>query len=465
MIFLAACQSDALPEVETGGGKQTVAYSDSSYINLRIVNNQTPITRTTEAATAKENAIYDGILCIFEGDDESTAQLKTAVVIDQLINNLGNSTNVDVTQRLALGTHDYGSKLYVLALLNTTTTGFAVGGTNNNELLFDGDSKKNATISQIQNLVIHSVGSTEEHVGLFMSNAPQDGYIMPEVTSTHLYDTEAAAASGNRLIINVERAAAKVSLTDATSMITKIKLNPRNSDTSVRNPKVHNMTWSLNHFNTQSYAIRVGSTVTDNWATSINNLTSFTAKDFGLYPQQSHSLDVVYVGENTTGTETEVIVEVQLKDNSNMLMHECFVFHPYQDRDHYLENAYVDLYTSPEQYIAYLRDELPPDNKVWFGLDGTDNAEIFKYATVKIDDSGNVVFNLINSDFTSEKQGKLSELAEFLSNHTTGFRDGKMYYTYKIKHDNTHTYGVVRNNAYNLMLKDSSINGIGRPTP
>ena len=152
-----------------------------------------------------------------------------------------------------------------------------------------------------------------------------------------------------------------------------------------------------------------------------------------------------------------------------MLMHECFVFHPYQDRDHYLENTYVDLYTSPEQYIAYLRDELPPENKRWFGLDGTDNAEIFKYATVKIENSGNVVFNLINSDFTPEKQELLSEFAEFLSNHTTGFRDGKMYYTYKIKHDNNHTYGVVRNNTYNLVLVDKdehqSIGGIGRPTP
>ena len=160
MIFLAACQSDALPEVETGGGKQIVAHSDSSYINLRIVNNQIPMTRATEAATAKENAIYDGILCIFEGDNESTVQLKTAVVIDQLINNPGNSASIDITQRLAIGTHDYGPNLYVLALLNTTSTGFKVGGTNNNELLFDGVSKKNATIGQIQELVIHSVGST-----------------------------------------------------------------------------------------------------------------------------------------------------------------------------------------------------------------------------------------------------------------------------------------------------------------
>ena len=464
MMFLAACQSDALPGENSGGAQQTTARSDSSYINLRIVNSNAAMTRATEAATAAENAVYDGILCIFEGADEVSATLKTATVIDQLINNPGNSATVEITQRFATGTHAYGTKLYVLALLNTTSTGFKVSG---NDLLFDDSSQKNKTISQIQNLVIHSVGSTKEHVGLFMSNAPQNGYIMPEIPSNCLYDTETLAATGNRLTINVERAAARVKVTNAATQIRNIRLNPRNGDSETRHPNVHKITWSLNHYNTQSYAIRTGFTAEDNWATSINNLTSFTAKDFSLYPQQSYSQDAVYIGENTTETETEVIVKVQLKDNSNMLMHECFVFHPYQN--YYIENANQDLFTSPEQYIAYLRDELPPENKGWFGLAGTDNAEIFKYATVKIDANGNVVFSLKNSDFTPEQQESLNEFAAFLSNHTTGFRDGKMYYTYKINHDTTHGNGVVRNNAYNLTFVDNdvrqSMSAIGRPKP
>lgn len=470
VLLLTACQYDVLPDELEGGDKVVAGHTDSCYMNLHIVNNSAALTRATEAGTAKENAIYDGILCIFEGSDEASAALKTAVVIDQLINNPAASGTpaLDITQRLAMGTHAYGTKLYVLALLNTTSTGFKVDGSNNNELLFDGVSQKNSTISQIQSLVIHSVGSTEEHVGLFMSNAPQDDgsggiAVMPEVTSTYLFDTETAAASGSHLTINVERSAAKVRVTNETTTFEKINLNKRSSDVITRHPNIHKMTWTLNHFNTQSYAIRLGSTAANNWATSVNALTSYTAKDFSLYPQQSHSMDVVYVGENTTGTATEVIVEAQLKDNSNMLMHECFVFHPYQDT--YLENAYNDIYTSPEQYIAYLRDELPPENKGWFGLGGVDNAEIFKYATVKIDDNGKVVISLINSDLTLEQQTKLSELATFLSNHTAGFRDGKMYYTFKIRHDTNHEYGVVRNNAYNLTLKNSSINFIGRPTP
>ena len=155
MMFLAACQSDALPGENTGSGQHITAHNDSCYINLRIVNSNAAMTRATEAAMAAENAVYDGILCIFEGADETSATLKTATVIDQLINNPGNSASVEITQRLATGTHAYGTNLYVLALLNTTSTGFRVSG---NDLLFDDSSQKNKTISQIQDLVIHSVG-------------------------------------------------------------------------------------------------------------------------------------------------------------------------------------------------------------------------------------------------------------------------------------------------------------------
>ena len=468
MIFLAACQSDALPGDDMGGGKQTVVHSDSCYINLRIVGNSQAITRATfsDQATAAENAVYDGILCIFEGIDETSATLKTAAYIDQLINNPGskaNSQELNVTQHLSIGKLPAvtDQHRYVLALLNTTSTGFKVNG---NNLLFDGASQVGQTISQIQNLRIHSVGSTDKHVGLFMSNAPQDNdfggiSIMPEATD-YLFDTEATAAAGSRLTINVERAAARVKVTNNVTEVTDIKLNKRSGDASTRHPSVHKMTWSLNHFNTKSYAIRTGSTAENNWATSINDLTSFTAKDFSLYPQQSHSMDVVYIGENTTATETEVIVEVQLKDNSNMLMHECFVFRPFNE--FFVENTFTDIYTSAEQYIAYLRDELPPGNKSAYGLGSKNNSEIFKYATVKLNNDGSVVITLVNSDFTPEDQTGLNDLAAFLSSHTTGFRDGKMYYTYKIKHSDTQN-AVVRNNAYDLTLQ--RISTIGRPTP
>lgn len=451
-LLLTACQSDVLPVADTGGDKP-MAYSDSSYINLKIVNNQTTTTRATEAASVKENAIYDGILCIFEGAEESSAQLKTAVVIDQLINNPGSSTNVNVIQRLATGTHAYSSKLYVLALLNTTSTGFRVSG---NDLLFDGTSQKGKTISDIQQLQIHSVGSTDEHVGLFMSNAPQTGYIMPEVTSTYLYDTEAAAANGSKLTINVERAAARVRVTNTATTITSFCLEGNTN----RHPTVHRMTWALNNYNTLSYAIRNGSTATQNWATSITDTPvafDTTVPDiFDLYRQHSYQNgESVYIAENTTaGKETEVIVEVQLKEGS-FLLGDCYKYDQW---------GLVIFFTSADQVIKYCKDGWTSTfAQNHAGLESKSADEIFKYPSFVIHDNGKVTLILRNESFTENEKTALSNLSVLLSGFLTGYRDGKMYFNYKIKHDTNHEFGVVRNNAYNLNF--TTVPGIGDPVP
>ena len=474
MIFLAACQSDALPGDDMGGGKPIVARSDSSYINLRIIGNSQVTTRATfsDQATAAENAVYDGILCIFEGTGEASATLKTAAYIDQLINNPGseaNSQTVNVTQHLSIGKLPADSELYryVFVLLNTTSTGFKVSG---NDLLFDGASQAGMTISQIQNLQIHSVGSTDKHVGLFMSNAPQvnesgEISIMPEATA--LFDTEAEAqAKGDvRVTINVERAAARVKVSSnilSGDNISNVSLYDGDNDGS-NNPKAkfHKMTWTINKYNFQSYAIRKGSTATNNWAEDFNYTSapekSYTAWDFNLYPQKSYSGDDIYIGENTTETPTsednvtEVIVEVQLKDNNNMLMHECFKF-----------NFVGELITSPAQYFNHMMNGWNIQRSNYGSLVYREAAEVFKYGTIMIKDNGDVDITLKNDSFSDTEKDDLKILEEKLEDWTRGYRDGKMYYTYKIKHSDTQ-YGVVRNNAYNLTL--STIMGIGRPTP
>ena len=79
--------------------------ADSLYLHLQIVNSTQPVMRAAVAATKEENAVYDGILAIFEGTSESTATLRSAVVIDQLINNPGSTDHpetVSVIQRLPI---------------------------------------------------------------------------------------------------------------------------------------------------------------------------------------------------------------------------------------------------------------------------------------------------------------------------------------------------------------------------
>lgn len=469
-MTLVGCSTDALPE-DTGGGKGG-AVNAECYINLQIVGNSQAKTRATfsDQATAAENAVYDGILCVFEGATESTATLKTAVAIDQLINNPGstaNSQSLNITQRLADGTRNYSNNLYVLALLNTTSTGFSIGGTNKNELYFNGSSKTNNTISQIQALTINSVGSTDKHVGLFMSNAPQSGYIMPEVntdlTTGYLFDTEAAAAkaSNRRLTINVERAAARVKVTNAASNVTSFSLDGDNT----RHATVHKMTWALHNYNTQCYAIRNGSTAADNWATSITGTgipISFvnTGTDaFDLYQQHSYKDgDDVYVAENTTTTandQTQVFVEVQLKDGS-FLLGDCY---------RYNFGETTIFFTSAAKFIQYCKTEWTSTFARWNSehLRSKSAEEIFKYPSLSINANGSVTVTLTNDSFNTDEKNALAGLSNTLSGTLRGYRDGKMYFHYKINHDATHGVGVVRNNAYNLTF--TNVPGIGDPVP
>lgn len=463
-LFLTACQHEDLLGEQKGIEQPMVSRTDSCYLNLQIVDNTKPTTRATIAATAAENAVYDGILCIFEGPNETTATLKTAVAIDQLIKNPGSTNDpqtMNITQRLAYGTHPYvtGQHLYVLALLNTTSTGFRIGGTNKNVLFYKGATKTGSTISQIQTLHINSVGSTDEHVGLFMSNAPQDGYIMPEITSAYLFDTPAAAAAGNRLTINVERAAAKVTVTNTATTVSSFKLDNDNS----RHPIVHRMTWALHNYNKVSYAIRNGSTAAENWATSVTGeeipiAFDTTAPDiFDLYQQQSYSNgESVYIAENTSSTPTQVFVEVQLKEGS-FLLGDCYKYELGEN---------VIFFTSAEKFIQYYKagwKDTFSKNSEYTIIKDKSADEVFKYYSFVINNNGTVTVTITNNSFTNAEKAGLSSLSSFLSGTLKGYRDGKMYFTYKIKHDNTLTYGVVRNNAYNLTF--TGVPGIGDPVP
>lgn len=408
VITLAGCSADALSEGTPDNGMGE-AMSGESYINLHIVNNSQPQTRTTIAATREENAIYDGILCIFEGANESTATLKTAVVIDQLINNPGNSTSINITQRLATGTHPYtaGQHLYVLALLNTTSTGFALDGTTlkfNRKVIPDADSNGSITISDVQALTINSIGSTDKHVGFFMTNS--NGL----VEATALFDTEEAARDGSAasVTVNVERAAARIRVTNGISTTLKaIKLDGNNDS----HPTIHRMSWAL---------------------------ASEASGNFSLYQQKSHqSGDVVYIPENTS-TATDIIVELQLKDGS-FLLDDCYKFY-FSDY----------LYTSAEQFVKFLKEGWN-GQRGGYNLSARSAEEIYGHMKLELADNGTitVTFTMDTSGYTSDEFTGLTNLKNFLESNTRGFKQGKMYYTFTLAE-------VQRNNAYNLTLVEET---------
>ena len=467
ILFLTACQSGDLSNEDSG--LPVVSRTDSCYLNLQIVDNTKPTTRATIAATAAENAVYDGILCIFEGNGESAATLKSAVVIDQLINNPGNSSSITVTQRLSTGTHAYDNKLYVLALLNTTSTGFNV---QNNMLYLNGSSLSGKTRAEIQSMTINSVGSPDEHVGLYMTNTVKDDNTVlriiyhndPEKQS-YLYDTPEAAASGNRLTINVERAAAKVSVNMPTPAPT-LYIGKYNGESTYNTLTVHRMTWALHNYNNVSYAIRNGYTAAANWATSVSGegipiaFVNSGTDAFDLYQQQSFSDgESVYIAENTTSTvndQTQVFVEVQLKEGS-FLLGDCYK---------YELGGNVIFFTSAEKFIQYYKagwKDTFSQNSAYTIIKDKSADEVFKYYSFVINNDGTVTVTITNDSFTDAEKNGLSTLSSILSGTLKGYRDGKMYFTYKIKHDNTPAYGVVRNNAYNLTF--TGVPGIGDPVP
>ncbi len=428
VLLLSACSADVQ---EAAAVITPTAGADSCYINLRIENN-TGMTRATEAATPAENAIYDGILCIFEGTDEATATLKTAVVIDQLIQNPGTTNDpqtVNITQRLAIGTHDYqsGQNLYALVLLNTTSTGFAIGGTNANELYFSGESQKDKTLSEVRALQILSVGSIDEHAGLYMTNAIQSGTsIMPIIDkSSVLFDTPAAAAgSAQRLTIKVERVAAKVTVINDIPAATTLSNIHLIGATSAR-PLIHSMSWTL--------------------ASELSNGGATGADVFSLYEETSHqSGDVLYLPP--TSSPTSIIVEVQLKDRS-FLLGDCYGFSAWDKNS---------LYISQEELFNFYESGWEGQKGNYSAISSWTKEQVFLNAKVNVKKNG--IADVVDVDLLSGKSGltaaereNLTRLSETLASYTTVYRNGKMYYTFTVSE-------LVSNNAYNLLLVEQSEN-------
>ena len=443
-LLLTACQTEALPVEQTGGGSTVVGMQDSCYINLHIVSNSQPVTRDAIAATAKENAIYDGILCIFEGSSTAEATLKTATTIDQLILNPGSvassGSNVDVrvTQRLVAGTHAYNNNMYVLALLNTSSTGlYAKDGklykatktyAANGVATVSSTDLTGNTLSQLQSLKLDSVGNTNEHVGLFMANK---GGTLPPVTSSYLFDTpeQAETAKNTRLTIEVERAAARVKVVNniPTAMpLSKITL----AGGMTEHPLIHKMTWAITGYNSGAYAVGGGNTDT---GTPDN---AFAAKDFTYFHQHSlQSGDEVYVGPNNNASKTQVIVELQLKDGS-FLLGDCFGFN-------------ACLFVTMDALKAYYKSSWDSQKGNYPAISNKTADAVFRNLKVTIDADDHVQVTLTNSDFTADEQKNLTDLANVLSGMTTYFREGKMYYTYTLG-------DLARNNAYNLSLVEEA---------
>lgn len=429
LMLLTACTDyDALlpTTADEPSPAERLANADSLFLNFRIVSN-THTTRATQEGTPLENAIYDGILCIFEGSSETNATLKTATAIDQLISNPnpsdatprvgGMETAVNITQRLAEGTHAYGSNLYALVLLNTTESGFKVNG---NRLYHNGNSQYEKTLTQVKSLPLNSVGSPDEHVGLFMSNAE----LVPINPANHLFDTEEGAAdhfTTGHIDIPVERAAARIKVTNDIPRATKLS-NIHLHGNSSNHPFIHKMTWALAS-ELPGTDVATGATI------------------FDLFHQHSHeSGDAVYVPANISST-TKIVVELQLKEES-FLLGDCYSFPSLNGNN---------LYTSVDELIAYYKNNWGWRYVYYPAIQTWSADDVFRNTKVTIFEDGSVKVSVLTdetaSDIGTNERNALKQLENDLSDLTQGYREGKMYFIYSIS-------SVERNNAYNLSLME-----------
>ena len=322
VLLLTACDRDTLYQEWEGSELSVVNGTVNSYLNLRIVKGSP---NTTRATAAEENAIYDGILIFFVGNGETSAKLKSAVVIDQLINNPGSSNTVNIVQQLPINLRPYpasgSGKIYVMALLNTTSTGFSVS---DNMLYLNGTSLADKTRGQLQAMKVNSVGSTDKHVGLYMASKPKGTGSTPEQTAIQIYDPDLTpqylydsqsdiTSTSEKLTLNVERAAAKVCVTNSigTNPLSTISINGTDN-----HPKVHAMRWNVKNYNLKSFAIRYSSGTNTPEYPAISNKWFASGDDF-------------YMGENTSA---EVVVELQLKDASSVLLTPLYIYNGVTDR-------------------------------------------------------------------------------------------------------------------------------------
>ncbi|MDO4161058.1 MAG: Mfa1 fimbrilin C-terminal domain-containing protein [Prevotellaceae bacterium] len=262
-LALGACSSeDAIVDSNDGKG---FAEDGTGYVAVSInLPTRTASTRANNSnndqfadGEASEYAVKDAILVLFSGASEDVATLKAAYDLNLNWNNDIDdgqiSTYASKVQKISAIT---GDKKYALVILNNNGL-FAVSGTN---LTSKGTAVGEVTLADFTKNTADYVTSLSDFTGdgLFMTNAPLSQTpgtatstsavkILTDI-SDNIYPSEAAANAGKAADIIVERAVAKVQLTNAIETA-NLTVDGTEIGYSISG-------WSLANQNTGSYIVR-----------------------------------------------------------------------------------------------------------------------------------------------------------------------------------------------------------------
>lgn len=257
-LMLGACSSE---DVIDNGGQGTVLPGEKGYISLAINLPTTPSTRANDDfddGLEAEYKVNDATLLIFNGTDEGTAVFSGAYDLGSMTPTSvgGNITaSYNVTKEI---TKPGSGNVYALVVVNKGTV-----LTNDGEWKLKGESLTGKTFNYFrttaQTLTASELASvtSDAEGSFFMTNAPlytnPGGVTNPnggnvvtltEINTENIYSTQAEAEDNPAASIYVERAVAKVTVT--------------NSNTgSAGSSLTYAITgWTLDVTNTKSYIVR-----------------------------------------------------------------------------------------------------------------------------------------------------------------------------------------------------------------
>lgn len=257
-LMLGACSSE---DGIDNGGQGTVAPGEKGYISLAINLPTTPSTRANDDfddGLEAEYKVNDATLLIFNGTDEGTAVFSEAYDLGSMTPTSvgGNITaSYNVTQDI---TKPGAGNVYALVVVNKGNV-----LTNDGEWKLKGESLTGKTFNDLrttaQTLTASELASvtSDAEGSFFMTNAPLytnpggvtdpnggNAVTLTKINTENIYSTQAEAEDNPAASIYVERAVAKVTVT--------------NSNTgSAGSSLTYAITgWTLDVTNTKSYIVR-----------------------------------------------------------------------------------------------------------------------------------------------------------------------------------------------------------------
>lgn len=232
-----------------------------AWLTLHIPVGNQPITRTTfDDGTTDEYKVKDIYLLIFAGTSEATATFASAYKVESPT--MTTSPYEQITSTVTIPIQDSnintGDKLYLFALLNNNTSAITTFSASSVTFANGGTAKtigSGSTLADLQAVTIASY--VDDHNYFLMTNAPlataNDGTgtvsTFVEVPATYFFPTEEEALANPGGHVYVERAAAKVTVTETVSP--KTIVGNTNIDFSTGDIK-----FALYNYNSQGYLVR-----------------------------------------------------------------------------------------------------------------------------------------------------------------------------------------------------------------